>query len=219
MRYFGAALACASILGLACAPAALAADMPRKAPKAVVDPWSGWYGGVNLGWALHQNCQTLNPEGIIVTPGFEAFSSFISGLGTGCGTSSGVIAGGQVGINQRAGNWIWGLEADANALPGSTTRSTAGIFPGSGTTYVSSNTSKVNFLATVRPRVGTLVYDNTLAYVTGGLAFANVYASGGLWRPCGGLRLSSKPSAGRERRKREQEGARCCRSCTSSINI
>jgi outer membrane immunogenic protein len=181
MRYFGNVLVCASILGFACAPAAHAADMPRKAPKAaaVTDPWSGWYGGVTIGGADHRSCQTLNPEGIIVTPGFEAFSSFISGLGTGCATSLGVIGGGEVGINQRSGQWVWGLEADANALSGKTTRTSAATFPG-GADYVSNNSSKVNFLATVRPRLGMIVHDNTLAYVTGGFAVANVYSSGGL---------------------------------------
>ena len=183
MRFFGTALACASLLGFACASAALAADMPRKAPQATIaksDPWAGWYGGVNAGYVAQTNCQTLNPEGIFLTPGFEGDSAYVSGLGTGCKTSSGIIGGGQVGLNQHSGMWVWGVETDLSGLSAKTTRTQAAVSPVSGNTNTSSNATNTPFLMTVRPRFGGLVDPSTLVYLTGGFALASVHASGGV---------------------------------------
>ena len=56
-RYFGRAFATASLLSIATMGAASAADMAVKArpvmpPPAPIYSWTGWYAGVNGGWAF-----------------------------------------------------------------------------------------------------------------------------------------------------------------------
>ena len=65
---------------------------------------------------------------------------------------------------------LLGLEVDGNWLGGTATRTLTPLPPPFNPTDVVTNTSKAQFLTTVRPRVG-VVLDRWLIYVTGGLAF------------------------------------------------
>jgi outer membrane immunogenic protein len=171
-----------SAISLAGASTAFAADMAVKAPRMAVaaDPWTGWYVGLHAGGAQERSCNDYTPQAVV-----DPFNNnFLASLDVGCSTSTGFIGGGQIGANQQVGRWVFGLEADISGLTTKTSRNTAGI-SGLGALFTANQTVKLNALATVGPRVGALVTDNTLLYVTGGLAMADVNAYGGELGPAG----------------------------------
>ena len=88
-------------------------------------------------------------------------------------TGTGFIGGGQIGYNWQNGNFVFGIEADGSWLSAKAEHSTFAF----GNTYSSSH--KIRWLSTVRPRFG-LAVGNTMAYVTGGVAFGGVKNSADL---------------------------------------
>jgi outer membrane immunogenic protein len=86
---------------------ALAADMAVKAPPAPPPPlipiysWSGFYIGLNGGWADSHNCWDFVTVAGATVPG-------------GCGDRSGGVAGGQVGYRWQANQFVFGLEAQGD---------------------------------------------------------------------------------------------------------
>jgi len=146
----------ASVLGLALSiGAASAADLSRPPPITKAPPyvppyynWTGFYIGVNGGggWGT-SNWSPL--------PG-----SF---------NTSGGLVGGTLGYNWQFGQWVWGLEGDADwsDIKGSATG------PGCG---IGSCTTQNDFLATARGRLG-FAADRWMPYVTGGLAIGDIKAS------------------------------------------
>lgn len=152
---------------------AVAADLARpitKAPALLpVLNWSGWYVGANAGWVGSAN-DTVTNTGTDTDAG---------GLGTGLANGalptsinvkfSGFIGGAQIGYNWQAGNWVFGLEADFDgaSAKGSTTR----VFPGGVFVPNTSTYSReLDWLSTVRGRLGMTVTPAFLVYATGGLA-------------------------------------------------
>jgi outer membrane immunogenic protein len=85
----------------------------------------------------------------------------------------GVIAGVQAGYNWQMNNFLFGIEADANWLDGTSNRHL--IYPGPSPAAGDFIDNSVNsrFLATIRPRLGVTM-DHLLLYVTGGVAFGSV---------------------------------------------
>jgi outer membrane immunogenic protein len=119
---------------------------------------------------------------------------------------SGFIAGGQLGYNIQAANWVYGIEGDmqganqkgaanylcaAPAASGAAAACLAGVtgFPAgfSGTSLTTSQ--KLEWLGTARGRVGLLISPTALGYITGGLAFGSVNTTGTL----GGFNLAQAP--------------------------
>src|SRR5271169_3731540 len=90
----------AMLASLAAVQSASAADMALKAAPlpVVVDPWTGWYAGLNVGGSFGRSRDTATVAG-------AAFSTTSANL-------DGVIGGGQIGYNMRSGSWLFGLEAD-----------------------------------------------------------------------------------------------------------
>jgi outer membrane immunogenic protein len=96
-----------------CGAPVFAADMPVKAPPmaAPVFNWSGWYAGINGGYAWSDNGDITyrDPGGTGATiKGFD---------------SNGGFGGGQLGFNVQSGQLVWGLETD---IQGSDIRKTFG---------------------------------------------------------------------------------------------
>jgi outer membrane immunogenic protein len=155
MKYKGFLLATAG--GLAMAPGAQAADLQVKAPTMVPPPanWTGWYIGGNLGAVWQQ--------GHAAGQGYRQSLSYTS--------SSNFVGGGQIGYNWQHGNFVLGLEADGSWLGGggSVSGSIEGAVKGSAGVL----TQSIKWLSTVRARTGLVVGD-TMAYVTGGVAFGKV---------------------------------------------
>ncbi|HEX4552711.1 MAG TPA: outer membrane beta-barrel protein [Xanthobacteraceae bacterium] len=180
-------LAGLALVALAAAVPAVAADMPLKAPMmapVVVDPWTGFYAGANVGYSWgnwdSSSLSPLFPTGAGVTgttaPGLASaiLSDFSS---TTSRNVKGWVGGGQVGYNWLNGSWLYGVEADIQAtgqrasLNGGATVFRAPFFDGVATiTQNETNSWKLPWFATFRGRLG-VTYDQTwLFYATGGLA-------------------------------------------------
>jgi outer membrane immunogenic protein len=181
------------------AGSALAADLPsRKAPAYLPPPplqmWTGFYVGLNAGgaWGANNAINMLsaptgtNPNGSagdILTA--WAIPSTVSESGIlGGGNSGGFIGGGQIGYNWQFSNiFVAGIEADIQGVAGSDGTTTgfgvASVAGGSSSAGlpISTNLSaskRLDYLGTVRGRIGYLVAPSLLAYVTGGLAYGGV---------------------------------------------
>jgi outer membrane immunogenic protein len=137
-------------LGIAAGPAS-AADLAArpvytKAPpmmQAVYD-WSGFYIGINGGWANAHDRRT-DPAGILL----------------GDYDTNGGTVGGQVGYRWQTGPWVFGLEAQGNwaDLSGSNVSSLTGA----------TNRSRIDAFGLFTGQVGWAV-NNALFYVKGGAA-------------------------------------------------
>jgi len=134
-----------------------AADMgvPAKAPPPQPVPyadWTGFYIGGNIGTAWQQ--VNVNGENQCCQNNrTDSQSSF--------------IGGGQIGYNWQHGNFVYGLEADMSGL---THGPRIPNVDGKANNILESDT---RWLATFRTRTGLAVND-TLVYMTGGLAVGNV---------------------------------------------
>jgi outer membrane immunogenic protein len=144
------------------AGAALAADMPLKAPPmAPPFSWNGCYVGLNAGGASVNVGQQITIPGVISIDNGGRQGSF--------------IGGGQVGCNwQFDPQWVVGIEGDVDYLNASRTGAFRFRFAGEDTTGAQS--SRLRWLSTVRAKLG-YAWGRTLLYGTGGLAVGNVDSS------------------------------------------
>jgi outer membrane immunogenic protein len=157
MRVFIAFGGLLAATGVACAadlPAPLPAPPPR-APAAFVAPqpysWTGFYVGANAGGTFVNVNDTATITGTLLG----------NATATSSGNATGAVAGGQLGFNYQIGPAVVGLEGDFDYSSISKTSNTAGII---------SETSKIQWLSTIRGRGGFAV-DRLLVYATGGVAF------------------------------------------------
>jgi outer membrane immunogenic protein len=133
--------------------AASAADMSRPPPPMATKApyfapyykWTGLYAGINggFGWG----------------------NSNWSALGSSFDTKGGLF-GGQIGYNWQFGQFVYGLEGDADWTD---IRGTTNVL-GCGVTVCR---TKYDFLATARGRIGYAA-DRWMPYLTGGLAVGNI---------------------------------------------
>ena len=149
--------------------AAIAADLPTKAPAAVVArpacaQFGGFYAGVNAGWAtLHSDW--VDGDNWIDNFNNDFNSSHLSN------NKSGGTAGGQIGYNwQLSPCTVFGVEVDANWAGISDTR-TFSPTGGAGTALTLQD--RMRWFGTARTRGGVVV-DNVFIYATGGFAYANI---------------------------------------------
>jgi outer membrane immunogenic protein len=168
-----ATVAISAIVGIGTASAAdLPARTYSKAAPMMVDPaynWSGWYVGVNAGYAWSNSTGSLG-----------AFSPAL-GAAVGAGGTpallgakhEGGFGGGQVGYNWQMSNWLVGLEADIQGADIGKTSTV--LFPGGGGVVPSTNTGRdhLNWFGTFRGRVGVIA-NNVLFYGTGGFAYGGL---------------------------------------------
>jgi outer membrane immunogenic protein len=142
-------LAGATLLALATAQPALAADAPvykGPAPVAVaLFNWTGLYIGIEGGggWA---NTQWTRPS---------------TAQSTGNFTGSGGLIGGTLGYNWQAGTMLFGFEGDISWANINATTNIA--------TCLSCSTN-MNWLGTLRARLGWLLAPQALLFASGGLA-------------------------------------------------
>lgn len=157
-------LATVSVIALACS--ARAADMPVKARPlpAPVASWAGPYIGIQGGYVSHEG-EFLDENGFLVGASFDDGSR----RAVYDKTKGGAIGGGHLGYNWQANRWVFGIEGDISAL--SARGKTGNLDPSFTNSFV---TFDVKWLATVRARLGLLISDTTLFYLTGGVAFADV---------------------------------------------
>jgi len=169
-------LACIAIAAGVAGPT-MAADLAPKAPAYKAPPpvravsWTGFYAGVNAGYAWTDSDWQMSTPTAVVT------------FRSGTLHPQGFIGGGQAGFNWQSGFWVWGIEADIDGRGGSDLVSIPGAGGATGGFRILDSHPK--WLATVRPRVGA-AFDNILLYATGGLAVGEVRVNHTLLDPPGG---------------------------------
>jgi outer membrane immunogenic protein len=196
------------------AGSAFAADLPStKAPPYFPPPppppmWAGFYVGLNAGgtWS-GSNGVSIETGPAFLTPLATPFGVAIANatwanangvLGRGAG---GFIGGGQIGYNWAFGqSFVAGVEADIQGVAdaGSST-SAANLValpvppaPAGATLATALSTTKsLDYLGTVRGRLGWLFTPTLLVYGTGGLAYGGVSTNASVVQvnnPLGGIR-------------------------------
>jgi outer membrane immunogenic protein len=167
---------------------AMAADLvPVKAPPPAAPSWTGFYIGGNVGGVFNNNSvdtatTVTSLEGVFNNFGLS-FAPAIAAAATGNVPvdSSTLIGGFQAGYNwQLAPTWVVGLEADIQGIAtvgagnGITNRAVHDNFNNFSEVATILATNKVDWLGTVRGRLGYLVTPKWLIYGTGGLAYGHV---------------------------------------------
>jgi outer membrane immunogenic protein len=172
----------AGLLGVA--TTAFAADLPVKAPVAYAAPftWSGFYVGLNAGYGSSDaDTRTGQPVGLFVAP---PPPFIIPGNGLPVGLSlrdQGFTISGQAGVNWQFGSLVTGIEGDINYMGRKSQQTFAqGVIGAPGFTAFTEERSKLDWLATLRGRLG-YAFDRALIYGTGGLALGDTTSYGGVW--------------------------------------
>jgi outer membrane immunogenic protein len=142
--------------------AAIAADMPLKAPPPVaVFSWTGCYVGIEGGGAWGRSKHRA--------PNFSAPGNIGGTDITNWFDVSGGVAGVEYGCNQQfGGNWVFGIEGDWSW---SSKKGGANELPVGNPLFFDS--TKEKWVSTSRARVG-YAWDRAWLYVTGGFAAARV---------------------------------------------
>jgi outer membrane immunogenic protein len=137
-------------------------DLPAKAPE---PSWQGLYLGVSGGWAW-SSINAANNVLILTNNGTLPFSS---------PSASGLLGGGQIGYNVQAGNFVYGIEADFDALDDTASGS---VTDPHNSARVLSVKSSTGLYSDITGRAGLLM-GNALLYAKGGLALftGNVHVS------------------------------------------
>jgi outer membrane immunogenic protein len=198
-------LASVATLATVSAFSAFAADLPsRKAAPVYAPPppmWTGFYAGLNAGynfgtnsnaysqnwggnWVTTAGIPDIASPGDVVLPGtapisMDAYAS---------NTQSGFIGGGQIGYNYQYGsNILLGVEADIQGagIRGSSRgggaaagrRMPISLAANSSAVGQTGIQGGVDWLGTVRGRLGYLLTPTLLVYGTGGFAYGGVYAN------------------------------------------
>ena len=157
-----------------------AADLPtRKAPPIAPPPvftWTGFYVGFNFGYTWTASPSIAAGSANVLDLSVERFglASAIGASGVPSARLDGFFFGGQAGYNwQFADKLIAGLEADiqgAGVRGGGGLANVTGAPTGFAVTGGKFNRS-LEYLGTVRGRLGYAVTPTLMAYVTGGLAY------------------------------------------------
>jgi outer membrane immunogenic protein len=195
MRKFVGIISVSSLLVVA-PLSAFAADMPLKAPPppAPVMNWTGWYVGLNAG-GIWPNSDGVTHSAVAgpCFPGVGGCSPAVpatnigtilatgSTFNTGLGNGAGFIGGGQFGYNwQFNGRGVAGFEADiawTSQNRNVVFANSIAPFPGVVDAYNATISSHLDYLGTVRGRLGFLATPAFLLYGTGGLAYGGVRSS------------------------------------------
>ncbi|MCC3246400.1 outer membrane beta-barrel protein [Methylocystis sp. WRRC1] len=169
------------------AAASFAADLPSyKAPPPPPPPmmtWTGFYVGLNAGGTWGQSSSAnLSSFALFNDPLWFQGNAFASSAWGAVPTSnaSGFIGGGQIGYNwQFGGSFLTGVEADIQGIAASSGRSNVtgvafNALTGAMAMTTTDVSKRLDYLGTVRGRLGYLVTPTLLAYGTGGLAYGGV---------------------------------------------
>ncbi|MBY6240171.1 outer membrane protein [Methylosinus sp. Sm6] len=171
----------ASMLALAVGMgSASAADLPsRKDAPAFLPPpppppmWTGFYLGLNAGYGWSNTDTVTQSYYDTGSAGFGAQALAGNFPFAPSVKNEGFIGGGQIGYNAQVYNsFVLGLEADIQGVASDRQSTTY-----TGPTASASISRGLDYLGTVRGRVGYLVTPTLLAYATGGLAYGQTNQS------------------------------------------
>jgi opacity protein-like surface antigen len=154
-----------------------AADLPPQWDSDLssqsVYRWRGLYGGVHVG-------------GMSATDAFAPIGFPDSGwIGIPPSTVTnprGWVAGGQYGYSDQIGAIVFGFEQDL-MLGAPAVTAAGGGFQTLGHSSTFTQTQKIDWLSTLRGRLGVTAIDRTLIYATAGVAFADVTTTSNLLFP------------------------------------
>ncbi len=157
-----------------------AADFPTRKAAPIAPPpvftWTGFYVGFNFSytWTANPSIAVGTANVLDLSAGRFGLASAISASGVPSARLDGFFFGGQAGYNwQFAEKLIAGLEADiqgAGVRGGGGLANVTGAPTGFAVTGGKLNRS-LEYLGTVRGRLGYAVTPTIMAYVTGGLAY------------------------------------------------
>ena len=148
----------------------LSLTAPALAQTAASWTWTGPYAGLNIGYGWGN--ETYNYQGSYDAPGAQpAYGSFDHVV-------RGVTGGAQIGYNyQMHDGLVLGVETDLDGTNTGFNRSYYGN-DGAGNNYTGRIQSQLDYLGTVRGRVGLpIMGGRVMPYVTGGLAYGRVEGS------------------------------------------
>ncbi|MDF2114774.1 porin family protein [Roseiarcaceae bacterium H3SJ34-1] len=159
---------------------AQAADLPSRgvAPAPVyvapIFTWAGFYVGLNAGYGFEgSKSVTIGGSPLITASQIAGTVPFSLSK-----KRDGFIGGAQIGYNWQAGSFVYGIEAD---FQGADIKGTSSFCSPLGCANVQTTaTQKLEWLGTLRARLGFAAFDRTLLYVTGGLAVGNSKLSGNI---------------------------------------
>ena len=191
-----AALALALVGGTAFSadlPARMVLPAPPALPIAETFAWQGFYAGLNAGGAWNSNATAnLLSTPVFVAPGVGeepwAASSSMASARTLATQGAGFIGGGQIGYNWQVNeSFVLGMEADIQGIADSANSGTNTSLlptPTAGLNFltVSSASKGLDYLGTVRGRVGYLLTPTLLAFASGGFAYGGVTAKTGFFQ-------------------------------------
>jgi outer membrane immunogenic protein len=184
----------AAVILASCVVSASAADMTVKAASvAPAYNWTGFYAGINAGYTWGNDnsvrsigspgpCDPIAGGGCTATPNYSTLSAIGSTFNLPANLD-GFIGGGQIGYNWQFNRSVAGLEADiqgigrhgASSLLATVVPSPA--FPANPLTLTATVSRSIDYIGTVRGRVGWLATPSVLLYGTGGLAYGKVNVS------------------------------------------
>lgn len=150
---------------------AMAADLPVKAPRMVVDEsfnWSRCYLGAHVGYGWGRN---RNAFGDAIASGPTENEGFPAEFGPFNHNTSGAVAGGQIGCNyQFAPHWLVGVEGEVwwSGIKGGFTAPEDFADPGTFSRFESRN----RWDADIAIRLG-YTWNRHLLYAKAGVAFGN----------------------------------------------
>ena len=136
--------------------------------------WTGLYVGINGGHAWGRAGAgkfCVDSTGVVNGATCQVFS----GSERGVASPEGFFGGVQAGYNHQVGEFVVGVEADIQLSDISASRTVNGPFGFAGIpgvalpAGVATTNQKMDIVATARVRLGFLLTDRTLAYVTGGV--------------------------------------------------
>jgi outer membrane immunogenic protein len=174
-----------------------AADMSFRAPPRYLPPpptmsWTGFHIGVNAGysWGIAPFAPNQNLSMLRIGPPVEIAMAVTAAGAAGrrlSGSTGGFTAGAQVGFDWQASeSLVVGLEADAEAFSKPEARGTSSAMvdvPNGGGLRIGSFTEgarSLDYLGTVRARLGFLVTPSFMIYGTAGLAYGGASGSYGV---------------------------------------
>ena len=193
------------LAGAALVGSAFAADLPsRKAPVVAPPPmlmnWSGFYLGVNAGGTfggsngVQFTGTPLMREISILAPGaFANAAAAAASQNVAVGNNSGFIGGGQLGFNlQFSPFFVAGIEADIQGISGGRGGATQVVSvtpfgnPNNPVISIDQARKSLDYLGTVRGRIGVLVVPTLLVYGTGGLAYGGLRSAASITQTISG---------------------------------
>lgn len=182
--------------------------------QAPVYSWTGFYVGGNAGYLWSGSnfvatstpgpCDPASGTGCTATPNYSSLSATAATFSQSL-NNRGFIGGVQLGYNWHINpTWVAGIEADIQGLGKNkaslsfNTVVPSPPFPGFPLTQAATISRSIDFLGTVRGRLGFLSTPAMLVYATGGLAYGGVKASASLVQSCVGCSFTGIPNTSGE---------------------